>query len=55
MVTRGLFPELVMVSAADTGMWIIVAVLCGGFAAGNVVLATRRIVRLDPWSILRNA
>jgi ABC-type antimicrobial peptide transport system permease subunit len=54
LVTRALFAELVTVNAADVRMWITVALLCGGFAAGAVVLATRRIVRLDPWTVLRN-
>ena len=54
MVTRGLFAELVTVNATDARMWIMVAALCGGFAAAAVMLATRRIVRLDPWTVLRN-
>jgi predicted permease len=53
MVTRAVFAELVMVSGSDARLWIAVAVLCGGFAAGAVALATRRIVRLDPWTVLR--
>jgi hypothetical protein len=54
LVTRGLFAELVTVNATDVRMWIAVALLCGGFAAGAVALATRRIGRLDPWTVLRN-
>jgi putative ABC transport system permease protein len=53
MITRAVFAELVMVGGSDAGLWIAVAVLCGGFAAGAVALATRRIVRLDPWTVLR--
>jgi hypothetical protein len=55
IVTRHAFAELVMVNARDARLWIIVAVLCGGFAATAVAVATRRIVRLDPWAVLRNA
>lgn len=54
LVTRGLFAELVMINATEVRLWITVALLCGGFAAGAVVLATHRIVRLDPWTVLRN-
>jgi hypothetical protein len=54
MVTRALFAELVIVNTTDARMWIAVALLCGGCAAGAVILATRRILRLDPWTVLRN-
>jgi putative ABC transport system permease protein len=54
LVTRAVLAELVMVSGSDAELWIAVAVLCVGLAAGAVALATRRIVRLDPWTILRN-
>jgi ABC-type antimicrobial peptide transport system permease subunit len=53
MVTRVVFAELVMISAPDARLWIGVALLCGAFAAGAVAVATRHIVRLDPWAILR--
>ena len=55
MVTRELFAELVTINATDARIWVAVAVLCGGLAASAVALATRRIVRLDPWTILGNA
>jgi putative ABC transport system permease protein len=55
LVTRAVFAELVMVSGVDARLWIAVAVLCGGFAVAAVALATRRIVRLDPWTVLRRA
>jgi ABC-type antimicrobial peptide transport system permease subunit len=54
LVSRVVFAELVTVSAADPRMWITVAALCGGFGAVAAALATYRIVRLDPWTILRN-
>jgi ABC-type antimicrobial peptide transport system permease subunit len=55
LVTRYTFAELVMINATDARLWAGVALLCGGVAAAAVAVATRRIVRLDPWTILRNA
>ena len=52
-VTRAAFAELVTMSATDPRLWVAAMVLCGGFAAVAVALATYRIVRLDPWVVLR--
>jgi putative ABC transport system permease protein len=52
-VTRAVFPELLMVGATDSRLWVAVMVLCAGFAGAAVALATYRIVRLDPWVVLR--
>jgi ABC-type antimicrobial peptide transport system permease subunit len=53
LVTRIVFAELTVVSGQDFRLWIAVAVLCAGFAAAALSLATRRIVYLDPWTALR--
>ena len=53
LVTRAVFAELVTISGQDVQLWIAVLVLCGGVAAAAAALATRRIVRLDPWVVLR--
>jgi putative ABC transport system permease protein len=53
LVTRIVFAELTVVSGRDFRLWIAVAVLCAGFAAAALSLATRRIVYLDPWTALR--
>ena len=55
LVTRVVFADLANVSAQDVRMWIGVACLCGGGAAAAAALATRRIVRLDPWTVLRGS
>ena len=53
LVTRAVFAELVTISGQDVRLWIAVLILCGGFAAAAAALATQRIVRLDPWAVLR--
>ena len=53
VVTRAVFAELVAVSGQDVRLWVAVAVLCGGSAAVATAVATYRIVRLDPWTVLR--
>ena len=52
-VTRLAFAELLTISATDPRRWVALIVLCGGFAGVAVALATYRIVRLDPWAVLR--
>lgn len=44
-MTRAAFAELLMISATDPRLWVAVMLLCGGFAAVAVALATYRIVR----------
>jgi len=55
LVTWSAFVELLMISGADPRLWIIIGVVCGGVAAVAVAFATWRIVRLDPWKVLRQA
>jgi hypothetical protein len=55
LVTRAVFADLVALGGRDLRLWATVVVLCGGCAAAAAVLATRRIVRLDPWTVLRRA
>jgi putative ABC transport system permease protein len=54
LVTQSVFAELARMSATDGRLWLVIATLCGGTAAAAVALATHRIVRLDPWTVLRN-
>jgi predicted permease len=53
LVTRSAFAEMLVITGTDPRMWAVVAVACGGLAAIAVALATYRIVRLDPWVVLR--
>ena len=53
IVTRSTFPELFVLAVADARMWATVTLLCGGLAGGGVALATYRIIRPDPWAVLR--
>jgi len=46
---------MLVITGSDPWMWAAVVVLCGGLAAVAVALATYRIVRLDPWVILRQS
>ena len=55
IVTRSTFGEMLMITGADPRMWAAVAIICGGLAALAVALATYRIVRLDPWAVLRRS
>jgi putative ABC transport system permease protein len=52
-LTRALFAELAALSATAPSVWIALVGLCGGVAAVAVVLATYRIVRLEPSVVLR--
>jgi predicted permease len=53
VVTRATFAELVTIGGTDPWLWTAVVGLCGGVAATAVTLATYRILRLDPWVVLR--
>jgi putative ABC transport system permease protein len=55
LVTRSAFAEMLALTGPDPRMWAAVVVLCGGLAAVAVVLSTYRIVRLDPWVVLRQS
>lgn len=55
LVTRSAFAEMLTISGSDPRMWATVAIVCGGLAAVAVALATWRIVRLDPWVVLRRS
>ena len=55
LVTRSAFVEMLVISGSDPRTWLVVAGLCGGTAAIAVAFATWRIVRLDPWQVLRDA
>lgn len=55
LVTRSAFAEMLIISGSDPRIWLVVAALCGGAAGIAVTLATWRVVRLDPWKILRAA
>lgn len=53
LVTRSAFVEMLVITGSDPGLWIVVGGLCGGVATAAVTLATWRIVKLDPWEVLR--
>lgn len=53
LVTRSAFVEMLVMTGSDPRLWIVVAALCGGVATAAVTFATWRIVRLDPWKVLR--
>ncbi len=55
LVTRSAFAEMLVITGGDPRMWAAVAIVCGGLAAVAVALATYRIVRLDPWVVLRQS
>jgi hypothetical protein len=55
LVTRSAFAEMLVITGIDPRVWIGVSVLCGGVAAAAVACATYRIVRLDPWVVLRRS
>ncbi len=55
LVTRSAFVEMLVISGSDPRIWVVVAALCGSAAAIAVTLATWRIVRLDPWRVLRRS
>jgi hypothetical protein len=51
--TRALFVELTTLNAIVPGMWMAALLLSGGVASVAVALATYRIVRLEPATVLR--
>ena len=52
-LTGALFGELLAIGARAPSVWMVLPGLCGGIAAIAVVLATRRIARLEPSVVLR--
>jgi hypothetical protein len=53
MVSRIVFAELVTIAAFNPLWPAALMAGCGGVAAIACALATYRIVRLDPWSVLQ--
>ena len=53
-VAQRMFGELVTIGGTDPRMWAVVMALCAGFAGTAALTATYRIVRMDPWRVLRN-
>lgn len=53
LVTRSAFVEMLVITGSDPRLWLIVGGLCGGVATAAVAFATWRIVKLDPWEVLR--
>jgi hypothetical protein len=53
--TRALFVELLAINAIVPSTWIAALVLCAGVAALAVAVATYRIVRLEPSTVLRRS
>ncbi|OFW04805.1 MAG: hypothetical protein A3H96_10345 [Acidobacteria bacterium RIFCSPLOWO2_02_FULL_67_36] len=54
-IVRAGFADLLAISGADPRLWIEIAVLCCAFVSAAALLATWRIVRLDPWTVLRRS
>jgi predicted permease len=52
-LTRAMFVELAILSATAPPVWIALVGVCGGVATVSVLLATYRIVRLEPSVVLR--
>jgi hypothetical protein len=48
------FGELITIAGTDPRMWAAVIGLCAAFAGTAALMATYRIVRMDPWGVLRN-
>jgi putative ABC transport system permease protein len=53
IVTRTAFREMFVIGSSEPSIWIFIAIVCGGTASVSLILATWRIVRLDPWKALR--
>lgn len=51
-IARATFVELANLSAATPSIWFFTVILCASVAFAACLLATRRIVRLDPWVVL---
>jgi predicted permease len=54
-VARATFAEFARLSAASPAVWCATVLLCGSVATFTCLLATRRIVRLEPWVVLRRS
>jgi uncharacterized membrane protein YbjE (DUF340 family) len=55
LVTRATFAELVAIAAANPWLSLGGVLFCGAVAATAAAVACLRIVRLDPWAVLRGA
>ncbi len=53
-VAQRVFGELVTIAGTDPRMGAGVTALCAGFAGTAALLATCRVLRMDPWAVLRN-
>jgi putative ABC transport system permease protein len=54
-VAQRMFGELVTIAGTDPRVWVVVMALCAGFAGTAALMATYRIVRMDPWTVLRSS
>jgi putative ABC transport system permease protein len=54
-VGQRLFGELITIAGTDPRMWAAVMALCAGFAGTAALLATYRILKMDPWAVLRSS
>lgn len=54
VVGQRTFGELVTIAGTDPRMWAAVMAVCAVFAGTAALMATYRIVRMDPWKVLRN-
>jgi putative ABC transport system permease protein len=54
LVTHSAFAEMLALAGSDARTWLIVSALCGGMSSIAVAFATWRIVKLDPWTVLRS-
>jgi hypothetical protein len=53
LLTRVAFRELAALSATSSVVWFVLMVICGGVATLACLVATWRIVRLEPAAVLR--
>jgi putative ABC transport system permease protein len=54
-VGQRMFGELITIAGTDPRMWATVMALCAGFAGTAALLATYRILKMDPWRVLRGS
>jgi hypothetical protein len=54
-VARSTFVELARLTAASPSVWWMTILLCGSVATVTCLVATRRIVTLEPWVVLRRS
>jgi hypothetical protein len=53
-VTQHVMGELVAIAGTDPRLWGGVILLCASFAGTAALMATYRILKMDPWTVLRN-